>query len=168
MQLIYTSGTTGEPKGVMHTANTALSNLVPYAERLRLGAADVVLMASPMAHQTGFLYGLMMPIVLQARAVLLDLWDPACAAELIRDEGATFTMASTPFLADLARTVAASGKAVPSLRIFLCAGARGAGGGERRGVGSDRERRRGDDSAGRRRRARGHHRRLPAARHGGP
>ena len=37
-QLIYTSGTTGEPKGVMHSANTVMANIVPYAERLQLGA----------------------------------------------------------------------------------------------------------------------------------
>ncbi|MCL4747030.1 MAG: cyclohexanecarboxylate-CoA ligase [Burkholderiaceae bacterium] len=122
-QLIYTSGTTGEPKGVMHSANTLMANIVPYAERLRLGADDVVLMASPMAHQTGFMYGLMMPVMLRAHAVLQDVWEPAKAAELIRAEKVSFTMASTPFLTDLARTVSEPGKAVPSLRIFLCAGA---------------------------------------------
>ena len=71
-QLIYTSGTTGEPKGVMHTANTVMANIIPYAERLHLGSSDVVLMASPMAHQTGFMYGLMMPIMLGASVVLQD------------------------------------------------------------------------------------------------
>jgi len=122
-QLIYTSGTTGEPKGVMHSANTAMSNIVPYAGRMRLSSEDIVLMASPMAHQTGFLYGLMMPIMLKARAILQDIWDPSRAVELIREQGVTFTMASTPFLADLARTVTQSGKPIPSLRTFLCAGA---------------------------------------------
>ena len=122
-QLLYTSGTTGEPKGVMHTANTIMSNILPYAHRLHLSADDVVLMASPMAHQTGFMYGLVMPIVLQASAVLQDIWEPNKAAQLIRDHGVTFTMASTPFLTDLARTVAESGAGVPTLRTFLCAGA---------------------------------------------
>ena len=122
-QLIYTSGTTGEPKGVMHTANTLFANILPYAQRLGLGEQDVVLMASPMAHQTGFMYGLMMPIILGARAVLLDVWDAGRAAELIRAEGCSFTMASTPFLTDLARTVQQSGQGVPTLRTFLCAGA---------------------------------------------
>lgn len=122
-QLIYTSGTTGEPKGVMHSANTLMANILPYAERLRLGTNDVVLMASPMAHQTGFMYGLMMPILLRARAVLQDVWDPARAAELIRQEGVTFTMASTPFLTDLKRVVSETGNGVPSLKTFLCAGA---------------------------------------------
>ncbi len=123
MQLLYTSGTTGEPKGVMHTANTLLSNLRPYAERLQLGRQDVVLMASPMAHQTGFMYGLMMPIMLGATAVLQDIWDPKLAAKRIGDEKVTFTMASTPFLSDLTDVVGAGGHDVSSLRIFLAAGA---------------------------------------------
>jgi len=122
-QLIYTSGTTGEPKGVMHTANTTMANIIPYAQRLKLDAADVILMASPMAHQTGFMYGLMMPILLKASVVLYDVWEPLKAIDLIRAEGVTFTMASTPFLTDLAKNVAESGKTVPTLRTFLCAGA---------------------------------------------
>jgi cyclohexanecarboxylate-CoA ligase len=122
-QLIYTSGTTGEPKGVMHTANTTMADIIPYAKRLQLDANDVVLMASPMAHQTGFMYGLMMPIMLKSSAVLLDVWEPLRAIDLIRQEGATFTMASTPFLTDLAKNVQESGRSVPTLRTFLCAGA---------------------------------------------
>jgi cyclohexanecarboxylate-CoA ligase len=122
-QLIYTSGTTGEPKGVMHSANTLMANIIPYAKRLRLGTNDVVLMASPMAHQTGFMYGLMTPIMLHASAVLQDLWDAAKGADLIRQQGVTFTMASTPFLADLTRVVAEAGSGVPTLKTFLCAGA---------------------------------------------
>ena len=122
-QLIYTSGTTGEPKGVMHSANTVMANIIPYAQRLALGADDVVLMASPMAHQTGFMYGLMMPIMLQASVVLQDIWEPKHAIALVQSEGATFTMASTPFLTDLARTVAETGQGVPTLKTFLCAGA---------------------------------------------
>ena len=122
-QLLYTSGTTGEPKGVMHTANTTMSNIIPYAERMHMGATDVILAASPMAHQTGFLYGMMMPIMLQASAVLQDVWDPHKAVQLINDYGITFTMASTPFLTDLAKAVVESGSNVPTLRVFLCAGA---------------------------------------------
>lgn len=121
-QLIYTSGTTGEPKGVMHTANTMYSNLVPYAERLGLGGSDVILMASPMAHQTGFMYGFLMPVMLGARMVLMDSWDRHLGARLVAEERVTFTMASTPFLIDLANTVQELGSDASSLRIFLCAG----------------------------------------------
>ena len=123
MELLYTSGTTGEPKGVMHTANTLFSNLRPYAERLRLGRDDVVLMASPMAHQTGFMYGLMMPIMLGATAALQDIWEPKQAATRIGNEHVTFTMASTPFLSDLTDVVETNNHDVSSLRVFLSAGA---------------------------------------------
>jgi cyclohexanecarboxylate-CoA ligase len=121
-QLIYTSGTTGEPKGVMHTANTMYSNLTAFAGRLGLDKSDTVLMASPMAHQTGFMYGLLMPIMLCARMVLMDSWDKVLAARLIAEEKITFTMASTPFLMDLTNTVEELGTVASSLRIFLCAG----------------------------------------------
>lgn len=123
MELLYTSGTTGEPKGVMHTANTLFSNLRPYAERLQLTGNDVVLMSSPMAHQTGFMYGLMMPIMLGATAVLQDIWEPNQAATRIGSERVTFTMASTPFLADLTEIVETKKYDVSSLRVFLSAGA---------------------------------------------
>ncbi len=122
-QLIFTSGTTGEPKGVMHTANTLFSNIVPYAERLHLTENDVVLMASPMAQQTGFMYGLMMPIQLNTKVVLQDVWDVAKAVDLIHQHQVNFTMASTPFLNDLSNTVAEQHDKVDSLKIFLCAGA---------------------------------------------
>lgn len=121
-QLIYTSGTTGEPKGVMHTANTMYANLRAYADRLGLGEADTVLMASPMAHQTGFMYGLLMPLMLRARMVLMDGWDKALAAKLVEAERISFTMASTPFLMDLTSAVQELGSDPSSLRIFLCAG----------------------------------------------
>jgi cyclohexanecarboxylate-CoA ligase len=122
-QLIYTSGTTGEPKGVMHSANTVMANIIPYAARLQLDAEDVVLMASPMAHQTGFMYGLMMPIMLKASAVLQDIWEPKKAVEVFNTEKASFTMASTPFLSDLTRVVEENKSPVPTLKTFLCAGA---------------------------------------------
>jgi cyclohexanecarboxylate-CoA ligase len=123
IEILYTSGTTGEPKGVMHTSNTMISNLDPYAERLGLGAHDVVLMASPMAHQTGFMYGLMMPISLNCTGVLQDVWVVDKAAEIIGKEGVTFTMASTPFLADLTNRAEKDPAPFKSLKIFVAAGA---------------------------------------------
>ena len=123
LEILYTSGTTGEPKGVMHTSNTLFSNLDPYAERLNLSDRDRVLMASPMAHQTGFMYGLMMPIALRCPAVLQDVWDATRASEIIEREGVTFTMASTPFLSDLTNAAEKNPAAFRSLNIFLAAGA---------------------------------------------
>lgn len=123
MQILYTSGTTGEPKGVMHTSNTLFSNLVRYSRRLDLGENDVILMASPLAHQTGFVYGLMQPVYLGCTAVLQDVWDPRKAADIVAREKVTYTMGSTPFLADLTEVARERGEAFASLRIFQAAGA---------------------------------------------
>jgi cyclohexanecarboxylate-CoA ligase len=122
-QLLYTSGTTGEPKGVMHTSNTLLSILAKYQERLGLGGDDVIFMASPMGHQAGFMYGLMMGPMLGAKLVLQDIWDPEKAAVLIQDERVTYTMGSTPFLADLTDTTAVQHCDLSSLRTFVSSGA---------------------------------------------
>ena len=123
MQLLYTSGTTGEPKGVMHTSNTMLSNLVPFTERLHLGAGDVIHMPSPMAHQLGFMYGLVMPVMLGATAVLQDVFDPKEMARQLAEENVTFTMGATPFLNDLAEYVERNKASTATLRVFVSAGA---------------------------------------------
>jgi cyclohexanecarboxylate-CoA ligase len=123
IQLLYTSGTTGEPKGVTHTSNTMLSNLGPFAARLGLGADDVIHMPSPLAHQLGFMYGIVLPVMLGGTAVLQDIFTAPEMARQIRAEGATFTMGATPFLNDLTEHVAATGEATPTLRVFVSAGA---------------------------------------------
>lgn len=123
IQLLYTSGTTGEPKGVMHTSNTMLSNLAPFAARLGLGADDVIHMPSPLAHQLGFMYGVVLPAMLGATAVLQDVFSAPDMAQQIRDNGATFTMGATPFLNDLADHAVRTGEDTPTLRVFVSAGA---------------------------------------------
>ncbi|MEP1215962.1 MAG: AMP-binding protein [Marinobacter sp.] len=123
IQILYTSGTTGEPKGVMHTSNTLFSNVRPYADRLHLTSEDTILMASPLAHQTGFLYGVMMPFYLGTTVVLQDIWDADYVCKVIAAEKPAFTMASTPFLADLVKTAPRHEGELESLRIFVSAGA---------------------------------------------
>jgi cyclohexanecarboxylate-CoA ligase len=121
--LVYTSGTTGEPKGVMHTSNTVLSCVVHVVAQLGVTPRDVTFMASPLAHMTGFLYGMMMPIVLGTKAVLLDIWNPGVAAQRIQDERATWTMGATPFVADFAQHPDVERYDVSTLRMFTTAGA---------------------------------------------
>jgi len=123
IELLYTSGTTGEPKGVMHTSNTLYANILPYADRLGLDQNDTTLMASPLAHQTGFMYGVMMPIALGGKVVFQDIWNAAKAVDAIAAHGATFTMAATPFLSDLTDEATKRPVEVTTLRTFLSAGA---------------------------------------------
>jgi cyclohexanecarboxylate-CoA ligase len=121
-QLIYTSGTTGEPKGALHCQNTLIPSLGSFLDK-GLTRDDVIFMASPIAHQTGFLVGLMLPVVLGGSVALQDIWDGATGVEIIAAERCTFTMASTPFLADLTHAPNLADHDISSFAGFLCAGA---------------------------------------------
>lgn len=120
-EIIFTSGTTGEPKGVMHTPNTVLAIVHLMRERFRFTERDVILMSSTFAHQTGYLYGYCLNVLLGATGVWLDVWQAAEAARLIEAEGVTFTMGATPFLQDL--TYVDTRRDLSSLRLFISAGA---------------------------------------------
>ncbi len=122
-EIIFTSGTTGEPKGVMHTANTILAIVLPLVDRLRFTDRDVAIMASTIGHQTGYLYGMTLPLVVGGQMVWMDLWNAAEAARLIEIHGCTYTMGATPFLQDLTYTPALGAHNTSSLRLFISAGA---------------------------------------------
>jgi cyclohexanecarboxylate-CoA ligase len=123
MQLLYTSGTTGEPKGVLHTSNTLLCIAKIFYEGLQLGADDVLFMPSPLAHQTGFTYGVCIGTMLGAPLLLMDVWQPAKAAALMEQYGACYTFAATPFLADLTHLPEIKRFNLEKFRIFVTAGA---------------------------------------------
>jgi len=124
VELIYTSGTSGEPKAVMHTANTVLAPAQCFIDDIPVTGSDVVFMGSPYAHQTGFLYGMLMPVRLATTTVALDAWSAADAVGLIEREGATFSMGSTPFVSDMVNLPEEPRARVSrTLRTWVCAGA---------------------------------------------
>lgn len=123
MQLLFTSGTTGEPKGVMHTANTLYANVLQFAERLEITDEDVIFCPTPLAHQLGYLFGLLLPSLVGAKVIYQDIWDPANAADLIEQEGATLCMGATPFLADLADLPDVTDRNLSKFRLFVSGGA---------------------------------------------
>jgi cyclohexanecarboxylate-CoA ligase len=120
-EVVFTSGTTGEPKGVMHTPNTTLATIYSLIDRLQFSDRDVIMMASTLGHQTGYLYGYCLNFLLGATAVWLDVWNAAEAARVIESERVTFTMGATPFLQDL--TYVSTAHDLSSLRVFISAGA---------------------------------------------
>ena len=122
-QLLYTSGTTGESKGVLHTSNTLLGAVDAFAQRMGIGREDAIFMPSPLGHQLGFCYGMLMSLALGVPLVTTDVWRPARALQLIEAHGATFTFAATPFLADLAAQAGDTGQRPGRLRLFASSGA---------------------------------------------
>ncbi|MEO8693471.1 MAG: AMP-binding protein [Acidimicrobiales bacterium] len=120
--LLYTSGTTADPKGVLHSHRTIAYEVDSIIELCRLGMDDHIFMASPVTHITGYLYGLVMPAVTGAAAILQDVWDPHRAADLIEARGCRFSVGATPFLHGLVEEYARRG-APSALQTFLCGGA---------------------------------------------
>jgi cyclohexanecarboxylate-CoA ligase len=123
----FTSGTTGEPKGVMNTHQTLSAVYRHWIEHVggpaTLGEPAVNLIASPVGHHTGYLWGTLMSAHLAAAAVYVDRWVPEVAAEVMAAEGVTTMTGAPTFLQDLVRVPGLDAARVPALRIVTLAGA---------------------------------------------
>ncbi len=122
-QLAFTSGTTGQPKGVLHTHNTVLAATKAFVDELGLTADDCFHMASTLGHQTGFLFGVQMPIMTGGPVVLQEVWQPAEFVELVDAERITMTNGAIPYLSDLLHAPNLAEHDTTSLRLFGCFGA---------------------------------------------
>ncbi|WP_378147297.1 AMP-binding protein [Cnuibacter sp. UC19_7] len=79
---------------------------------------------SPLAHQTGFLYGLLLSWRLGVPSVVQPIWDAGVAlSQAFATARATFMQAATPFLMDLVDAVESGEPAPDSLRIVVPTGA---------------------------------------------
>ena len=121
--LLYTSGTEADPKGVEHTQNTLLFDLLNLIETNGIDEHDVLFGASPVTHVTGLVYYLILPLIRGNKVCLFDTWNPGEAARIIEAEGCTWTVGATPFLRDLLYNEDARKHNIRSLRSFRCGGA---------------------------------------------
>ena len=121
--VLYTSGTTGRPKAVLHSHNSLIRATLMCARHWGIAPGDTTLMPSPVTHVTGFSHGLEMPFFGGTRCVLMEKWNAAEAADIIEREQVSFTIGATPFLQELMDVAEASGRTLPSLRLFPCGGA---------------------------------------------
>ncbi|MBV9942602.1 MAG: AMP-binding protein [Solirubrobacterales bacterium] len=122
-QLLFTSGTSGEPKGALQRHDVLDRAADHHIEHFGLGPDDVIYVPSPLAHQTGFLYGMWIALRLGVPQVLQEVWDAETGLGAMRRFGVTFVQAATPFLADLTRVAQDSGGKPERLRTFVATGA---------------------------------------------
>ncbi len=121
-QVMFTSGTTGEPKGVRQSAETGMHQTAQPIDVLGLDETDVIFGASPLAHNTGIHYYVRLGLLLGARVVLVDRWDPDAALEILDEEDCTFSIGATTFLKDLLDQSDVSAYSLPELELFALAG----------------------------------------------
>ncbi len=122
-QLLFTSGTSGEPKGALHRHAVLTRAADHHIEHFGLGGEDVIYVPSPLAHQTGFLYGMWIALRLGTPQVIQEVWDADTGLDAMRRFGVTFVQAATPFLADLTRVAEERGEKPERLKTFVATGA---------------------------------------------
>jgi cyclohexanecarboxylate-CoA ligase len=121
-ELQFTSGTTGHPKGVVHTHNSAYAGVRSVATALGLTSQDTVVMPATFGHQTGFLFGCCLPVMLGATAVIQDEWAPDTMLELADSFGATWTSMPPPMVLDLCAAAEARGRRGRTLKFIRTSG----------------------------------------------
>ncbi|HET6866400.1 MAG TPA: AMP-binding protein [Solirubrobacteraceae bacterium] len=122
-QLLFTSGTSGEPKGALQRHDVLDRAADHHIEHFGLGPGDVIYVPSPLAHQTGFLYGMWIALRLGVPQVLQEVWDAEVGLDAMRRFGVTFVQAATPFLADLTAVAEERSEAPDRLKTFVATGA---------------------------------------------
>jgi acyl-CoA synthetase (AMP-forming)/AMP-acid ligase II len=121
--IVYTSGTTSRPKGCYHTFNTIHSNAFAMSRRLRITPEDVFFNPSPVAHSTGLVTGLVMPLLNGASTHFQAEWNPDEGLQRIERFGCTVTFTATTFLATAMQAYDEKRHNVSSMRYWVCAGA---------------------------------------------
>jgi cyclohexanecarboxylate-CoA ligase len=120
--LMYTSGTTSNPKGVVHTHNTLIHENHTVISLYQLTENEVIFMPSPVTHIAGFVNGLELPIMINGKLILQDVWEPEEAVHKVIKENCTFLLGATPFLQGVYDVVKETKQDIP-LKIILCGGA---------------------------------------------
>jgi acyl-CoA synthetase (AMP-forming)/AMP-acid ligase II len=120
--IVYTSGTTAEPKGVQHSHESVLAEMVHGPTPPPGVAGTVNLQPFPAGHTAG-LMALLSPYVHGYPTIVMDTWDAEACAGLIAEHRVT-AMAGTPFLLSSMLDAAESGgHDVTSLRHGITGGA---------------------------------------------
>lgn len=121
-EIVFTSGSTSEPKGVLHSENTLFAPQLAMARSLRLREGAVLHMASTIAHQTGFLNGIRLPIQIGGMCVMQEIWEPTAFPALVEEHRIEASSGSATFLLDILRRADLAAHDVSSLRIFRAGG----------------------------------------------
>ena len=115
--LIYTSGTTADPKGVQHSHNTLMAEILTTAEAIASNST-VNLAAFPAGHIAGVL-GVLRMFVLGTSTVLMDQWDAALAARLVDEYGVQSSAGAPFFLASMLDEAERQGTSLGSLTNYM-------------------------------------------------
>ncbi len=121
--IVYTSGTTSRSKGCVHTFNTYCAGARALVAPFGYSAADVQFGPSPVAHTTGLVTSVLVPMLVGASTHLMAEWEPVRGIEEIQRFGCTAAVTAPTFLHGLLSEYDAERHDLSRLRLWTCAGA---------------------------------------------
>jgi acyl-coenzyme A synthetase/AMP-(fatty) acid ligase len=121
--IVYTSGTTSRPKGCVHTYNTYCAGARALVGPFGDTETDVQFGPSPIAHTTGLVTSVLLPMLTGAATHLMAKWDPVRGIEEIQRFGCTAAVTAPTFLHTLLSDYDADSHDLSTLRLWTCAGA---------------------------------------------
>jgi long-chain acyl-CoA synthetase len=120
--LFYTGGTTGAAKGVMLTHRNLVANAFHFQASFAFGPETRWLVAAPLFHAAGSI-AVLATVWHAGRQVLLPVFDPGAALDLIEAEGVNATLLVPTMLAALVDEQLARPRDVSTLRLVSHGGA---------------------------------------------
>jgi acyl-CoA synthetase (AMP-forming)/AMP-acid ligase II len=121
--IVYTSGTTSRSKGCVHTFNTYCSGARSLIAPFGYTETDVQFGPSPVAHTTGLVTSVLVPMLTGASTHLMAEWDPARGMDEIQRFGCTAAVTAPTFLHGLLTEYDPQRHDLSTLRLWVCAGA---------------------------------------------
>lgn len=121
--MVFTAGTTGSPKGIVHLHGSALWSARTYAGLYGMSDGGATLSLAPVYHLTGFLVGIMMPVVTGSRILLQSRFAVSRALTLIDEEQPDYIVGAPPHLIHFSKAPTLKELKLSSVKMFFYAGA---------------------------------------------
>jgi acyl-CoA synthetase (AMP-forming)/AMP-acid ligase II len=120
--VLTTSGSSGRPKSVIHTQRTLAykSRQLPVLHGTSI--EDALLVPAPLAHLAGMLHGVLHPIAVGVKGVLMEAWDADRGLELVDDERVTMLFGPPVFALGIAGARGFARSRVDSVRLIAGGG----------------------------------------------
>ncbi len=120
--VLTTSGSSGRPKSVIHTQRTLAYKARQLPMLHGTGRDDALLVPAPLAHLAGMLHGVLHPIAVGVKAVVMDGWDADRGLELVDSERVTMLFGPPVFALGIAGARGFAPQRVDSVRLIAGGG----------------------------------------------
>jgi cyclohexanecarboxylate-CoA ligase len=121
--ILWTSGTTSDPKGVLHTHQSLRVEAETIGRAHDMRPGETLLLPMPVTHVAGLTYGPLLPVTSGITAVLMDVWEPDRALELVEEESIGAMISTPVFMRTMIDSPRYAATDRSSVRLFSLGGA---------------------------------------------